>query len=71
MSSRVAAQIVEPRALVCQHISVAKRVNPPKSKLFDAVACPKTSVMELSHSLDQSGLARCHLQLSPLVIDKQ
>jgi hypothetical protein len=46
-------------------------VNPPKSKLFDAVACPKTGVVQFNHPLDQSGQARCHLLLSPLVIDKR
>jgi hypothetical protein len=70
-SSRVAAQIVEPWALICQHIPVTKKANPPKSKLFDVVACPKTGVTEFSHPLDQSGHAMCHLRLSPLVMDKR
>jgi hypothetical protein len=46
-------------------------VNPPKSKLFDAVACPKTGVVQFNHPLDQSGQSRCHLLLSPLIIDKR
>jgi hypothetical protein len=69
-NSRVTAHIIEPRALICQHIPTSKGANPSKSKLFDAVACPKTSIAEFSHPLDQSGQERCHLWLSPLVIDK-
>jgi hypothetical protein len=30
----------------------------------------KTDVVEFSYSLDQSGQARCHLWLSPLIIDE-
>jgi hypothetical protein len=46
-------------------------VDPPKNKFFSAVACPKTDVMELSHPLDQSGQARCHLWLPPLVVNER
>jgi hypothetical protein len=48
---------------------MTKGVNPPKSKLFGIVACPKTGVAELSHPLDQSSQARCYLQLSPLLVN--
>jgi hypothetical protein len=57
------------RALVCQFLAVAERANPPKSKLFGAVACPKTGVMEFSHPLDKCSQARCHLQFSSLIVD--
>jgi hypothetical protein len=50
---------------------VAEGANPPKSKFFDAVACLKTSVTELSHPFDQGSQVRCHLRLSPLVLDEQ
>jgi hypothetical protein len=32
----------------------ADGVNPPKSKLFSVVACPKTGVAEFSHPLNQT-----------------
>jgi hypothetical protein len=50
---------------------MANRVNLSKSKLFGAVTCLKISVVEFSHPLDQSSQARCHLRLSPLVINEQ
>jgi hypothetical protein len=46
-------------------------VNPLKSRFFDAMACPKTSVVELSHPFDQSGQTQGHLRLSSLVVNKQ
>jgi hypothetical protein len=33
---------------------VVDGVNPPKRKLFSVVACPKTSVAEFSHPLNQT-----------------
>jgi hypothetical protein len=62
--------IVELQAFICQLVPVTKRVNPSKSKFFDTVACPKTGVAEFSHLFDQGGQARCHLWLSPLVINE-
>jgi hypothetical protein len=50
-----------PRTLIRQYIPVTERADPPKNKLFGVVACPKIGVTELSHPLDQSGQARCHL----------
>jgi hypothetical protein len=54
-SNRLPAWIYKSWALVCQLIPETERENPLKSKLFSAVACPKTSIVELSHLLDQSG----------------
>jgi hypothetical protein len=71
MRRKITSWIVEPRALVCQHIPVAKGANPPKSKLFGMVACPKTSITKFSHPFDQRDQARCHLRLSLLVINKR
>jgi hypothetical protein len=70
-SSRFPAWIYKSWALVCQLIPETKRENPLMSKLFSAMACPKTSIVELSHLLDQSGQARCHLRLSSLVVDER
>jgi hypothetical protein len=64
------AWIDKPRALKRQLIPVAKRVILSKSKLFSAVACPKTNVAEFSHPLDQCGQTRCYFRFSPLVINK-
>jgi hypothetical protein len=45
-------------------------VVPLNNKFFGAVACLKTSVVELSYLLDQSSQARCFLWLSPLLGNK-
>jgi hypothetical protein len=50
---------------------VAKRANPPKSKLFGVVACLKTDIVEFSHPLGQCSQARCSFRFSPLVINKR
>jgi hypothetical protein len=47
----------------------AEMVNPPKSKLFGTVACPKTYIMEFNHPLDHCSQARCHLWFSLVIID--
>jgi hypothetical protein len=47
------------------------RVNPLESKLFSAVACPKTGVVEFNHPLDQCSQARCYFKFSSLVINEQ
>jgi hypothetical protein len=62
--------IVEPRALIHKLLPVTKRKNPPKSKLFGIVACPKAGIAKFSHLFDQSGQTWCHLQLFLLVIYK-
>jgi hypothetical protein len=48
-SSRLTGWISKPRAFICQFLSTTLRVNPPKSKFFGAVACPKTDLEEFSH----------------------
>jgi hypothetical protein len=58
------------RAFECQLIPAAKRMNPPKSKLFGSLAFSETDVAELSHPLDQRNQVRCYFRFSPLVIDK-
>jgi hypothetical protein len=69
--SRLTAWISQSWALISQRIPTAKRANPLKNLFFSVVACPKTSIAELSHLLDQSGHAWCHLQFSPLVVDER
>jgi hypothetical protein len=49
---------------------VVEGANPPKSKVFRAVAHLKTGVTELNHPLDQSDQTWCHLRLSPFVVDE-
>jgi hypothetical protein len=51
-------------------LSTAERANPPRSKFFGIVTCPKTGLVELSHPLDQCYQARCHFRLSPLVTNQ-
>jgi hypothetical protein len=50
--SRFAAGIEQPWAFKCQLLLTVKGVNSPKMKLFDAVACPKSSLTEFGHALD-------------------
>jgi hypothetical protein len=66
-SSRIAVWVVKPWTFIRQLVPTVERVNPPKSKFFSTVACPKTGVTEFSHPLNQSGQAWCHLQLSCLL----
>jgi hypothetical protein len=63
-------QIGKPWVVVGQFLSQAKWVNSLKGKFLGAVACPKTDDVEFNHPFDQSGQARCHLQLPSLLIDK-
>jgi hypothetical protein len=62
--------IGKPRAIISQSLSPAKRANPLKSEFSDAVACPKTSGVELSYPLNQSGLVWCQLWFPSLLIDE-
>jgi hypothetical protein len=62
--------ISKPRAFERQLIPAAKRMNPPKSKLFGSVAFPEIDVAELNYPLDQRNQVRCYFRFSPLVIDK-
>jgi hypothetical protein len=50
---------------------MTKGVNPPMGKFIDAMTCPKIDVVEFSYLLDHSSQARCHLRLSPLIIDER
>jgi hypothetical protein len=43
----------------------------PKSKLFNAVARPKTNVMEFNHPLNQSSQARCQFQIFSLLVNQR
>jgi hypothetical protein len=49
---------------------MAKGANLSVGKVLGAMTRLKTGVVEFSYSLDQSGQARCHLWLSPLIIDE-
>jgi hypothetical protein len=48
----------------------AVRMNPSKSKLFDAVTCLKTGLAELNHQINQCVQACYHLKFSPLIINR-
>jgi hypothetical protein len=50
---------------------MAERVNPPKSKFFGAVACPKTGLAEFSHLLGQRCQSWCYFRLPLLIINLQ
>jgi hypothetical protein len=69
--SKITVWIGKPRALKRQLVPTAKRMNPPKSKLFNAVACLEIGVMELSHPLGQRSQARCYFRFSLLIINKR
>jgi hypothetical protein len=49
---------------------VSKRANLSKSKFFGIMACPKTGITEFRRPFDQGSQTRCHLRLSPLIIDE-
>jgi hypothetical protein len=62
-SSRFAARISKPRAVVGQFLPTVKGANMLKGKFLDAVTHPKTDVAEFSYPLDQSDQMRCHLRV--------
>jgi hypothetical protein len=49
----VTVWIAKPWALEGQFLSAAKRADPPKGKLFDAVTCLESNLADFSHPLDQ------------------
>jgi hypothetical protein len=69
--SRIMGRIIKMWTLICQLFLATERANSPKSKFFDAVACPNTGVVEFSHLPDQSSQAWCHLRLSLLVVNER
>jgi hypothetical protein len=69
--SGFAARIGQPRAFESQFLPTAKGVNSPEGKFLDALTRPETSVAKLSYPLNQIDQARCHLRLSPLIIDER
>jgi hypothetical protein len=59
------------RAFECQFLPMTEWANPSKSKLFDVVTCPKTTLAELSHLLDQRLQARCQFRFLLLIINQR
>jgi hypothetical protein len=51
-----------------QLLPMAKRADPPKSKLFGAVTHLESSLTEFNHPLDQCRLARHQFRLLSLII---
>jgi hypothetical protein len=64
------AWIGQPRAFESQFLPTDKGANPLKGKFLGAMTRLKTGVTEFSYPINQSGHLRCHLWLSPLIVDE-